>query len=310
MMTKCIKYIVVCCIMLGVQSSYAQFEPSLTQYLFNELNINPAYAGSRETFSLTALNREQWSGINGAPNTSMVSLHTPIYNKRGGLGMAYLVESIGVSRRSSFNMNAAYRMAFKERSLSFGLQFSMVTISENYQDLGLVDDAVFLTNTGRMKAKNMGFGMYYTTQKYYLGLSIPRLLYNKVSVATGSSMVETAMQMNQWHYYIAAGKMKKWSPSFVWRTNAMIKVASGAPVQLDLNVNGFIRDKVWIGGGLRTGDAILFNAGVQFGPHFRVGYAHDFTISGLRSYSGGTNEIALGIDIGMKNDKLVSPRYF
>ena len=178
------------------------------------------------------------------------------------------------------------------------------------QELGLVDDAVFLMNTGRMKAKNVGFGMYYTTQKYYLGLSIPRLLYNQVSVASGSSMVETTMQMKQWHYYLAAGKIKKWTPSFVWRTNAMIKVASGAPVQLDLNVNGFIRDKVWIGGGLRTGDAVLFNAGMQFGPHFRVGYAHDFTISGLRSYSGGTNEIALGIDIGMKNDKLVSPRYF
>jgi type IX secretion system PorP/SprF family membrane protein len=289
---------------------FSQFETMLSQYSFNELNINPAYAGSRESISGVVLNRDQWTGINGAPNTSMISLHSPIYNKKGGLGISYLNETIGVSKRTSFNLNGAYRIAMKERSLSFGMQFSFVSLSENLLDLNLPEDEVFLMNTGRMHAKNVGVGFFYSTQKYYIGASIPRMLYNQISVKSGSPLVSTRMQMNKWHYYIMAGKARKLSPGFVLRTNAFFKIANGAPAQMDLNVNAFVKDKFWAGLGIRTNDAIVFLCGIQFGPQFRLGYAHDFTTSKLQGYSNGTNEIALGIDIGLKNDKLVSPRYF
>jgi type IX secretion system PorP/SprF family membrane protein len=290
--------------------STAQFETMLSQYSFNELNINPAYAGSRESISGVVLNRDQWSGIQGAPNTSMVSLHSPIYNKKGGVGISYLNETIGVSRRTSFNLNGAYRIAMKERSLSFGLQFSFVSLSENLLDLNLPQDELFLMNSGKMHAKNVGFGFYYSTQKYYIGASVPRMLYNQISVKSGSPLVSTKMQMNKWHYYIMAGKARKISSSFVLRSNAFVKIANGAPIQLDLNVNGFVKDRFWAGFGIRTKDALVFLCGIQIGPQFRIGYAHDFTTSRLQGYSNGTNEIALGIDIGLKNDRLVSPRYF
>lgn len=292
---------------LGVE---AQFETMLSQYSFNELNINPAYAGSRESISGVVLNRDQWSGINGSPNTSMISLHSPIYNKKGGLGLSYLNETIGVSRRTSFNLNGAYRIAMKERSLSFGMQFSFVSLSENLLDLNLPQDEIFLANSGKLHAKNVGFGFYYSTQKYYLGASVPRMLYNQVSVKSGSPLISTKLQMNKWHYYLMAGKARKVSSSFVLRTNAFVKIANGAPVQLDLNVNAIVKDRFWGGLGLRTRDAFVFLCGIQFGPQFRIGYAHDFTTSRLQGYSNGTNEIALGIDIGLKNDRLVSPRYF
>jgi type IX secretion system PorP/SprF family membrane protein len=179
------------------QSAWSQSDPMFTQYMFNELYINPAYAGSREYLSATALVRQQWVGIDGAPSTQTLSAHKPILNNKIGAGLTFLNESIGVSKRTQINANAAYRLPMGRNHLSFGLQLGMASISENLSSLGLVNDNQFATNTGRKLAPNVGFGTYYLTPKWYAGFSIPRMLQNRLDGSEGE--LDNRFNLSAWH---------------------------------------------------------------------------------------------------------------
>jgi type IX secretion system PorP/SprF family membrane protein len=295
-------------IMTWASNAWCQNDPMFTQYMFNELYINPAYAGSREYLSATALVRQQWVGLDGAPNTQTLSAHKPFFNNKIGAGLTFMNESIGVSKRTQVNANGAYRLAMGKNTLSFGMQLGVASISENLASLGLSSDNQFATNTGRRLAPNMGFGTYYLTPNWYAGFSIPRLLQNRLDGMTGD--VNTRFNLTDWHYFITAGSIHTINAQFKVKPAIMLKAVAGAPLELDLNAVGIYMDRFWAGMGYRTGDALNLLLGAQINQQLRVGYSYDYTLSKLGNYNSGSHELMIGYDFNFQKDKVVSPRYF
>lgn len=290
--------------------SNAQFDINFTQYMFNEAIINPGYAGSRECLSGTMLYRQQWAGLDGAPTTITGSVHSPLMNGKLGAGINFVNEKIGVSQRTAVSANGAYRLGLKDATLAFGLQLGLVSVSENLGQLNLQNDQQFMMNSGRRMAPNLGFGMFYSTSKWYGGLSIPRMIYNRIDVASGNTEVENSFNIGFFHYYLTGGGVVALNNMIKIRPNAMLKVVKGAPAQLDVNANLLFNDFIWAGLGYRTGDAVNFTAGAFINKQLRIGYSYDYTLSMLQNYNTGSHEIMIGYDLNYSKDKLVSPRYF
>jgi type IX secretion system PorP/SprF family membrane protein len=288
----------------------AQFDPMYTQYMFNELVINPAYAGSRECLSGTALYRQQWVGIDGAPTTLTGSVHAPLMEQKIGAGLTFTNDKIGVSQRTSVTLNGAYRIKLDAANLSFGLQLGLVSLSENLTALNLTEDQQFAANTGKKAAPNFGFGMFYSTPNWYAGISIPRMLQNRLDVSSGSTEVQNKFNMKDFHYMLTGGGVIPITETIKLRPNAMMKIVSGAPIQIDLNANALFNDFIWAGLGFRSGDAINMMAGAYVTKQLRIGYAYDYTLSVLQDFNSGSHEIMLGYDLNYSKDKVVTPRYF
>jgi type IX secretion system PorP/SprF family membrane protein len=290
--------------------SNAQFDPNFTQYMFNEAIINPGYAGSRECLSGTMLYRQQWVGLDGAPTTLTGSIHSPIMGGKLGAGINFVNEKIGVSQRTSVSANGAYRLSLNNATLSFGLQLGLVSLSENLSQLNLQNDQQFMMSSGKKTAPNLGFGMFYSTAKWYGGLSIPRMIYNRIDVATGSTEVENSFNVGYFHYYLTGGGVITLNNMIKVRPNMMMKIVQGAPAQLDINANVLFKDFIWTGVGYRTGDAVNVMLGAFINKQLRIGYSYDYTLSMLQDYNTGSHEIMLGYDLNFNKDKMVSPRYF
>jgi type IX secretion system PorP/SprF family membrane protein len=288
--------------------AWSQSDPMFTQYMFNELYINPAYAGSREYLSATALVRQQWMGLDGAPSTQTLSAHKPIFDNKIGAGLTFVNESIGVSKRTQLNANGAYRLMMGKNTLSFGLQVGVASISENLSSLGLLSDNQFATNTGRKIAPTLGFGTYYLTPTWYAGFSIPRLLQNRLDGATGQ--VDNRINTGDWHYFMTAGSIHSINSEIKIKPAVMLKAVKGAPMELDLNAMCIFRDRLWAGLGYRTGDAINLLVGAQINQQLRAGYSYDYTTSALGNFNSGSHELMIGYDLNFEKDKVVSPRYF
>ncbi|MEN9639321.1 MAG: hypothetical protein RLZZ262_1189 [Bacteroidota bacterium] len=289
---------------------WSQNDPMFTQYMFNELYINPAYAGSRENISVTGLIREQWVGLDGAPSTQTLSAHAPVFGKRVGVGLTFLNETIGVSKRTGFNLNGSYRIPMDANVLSFGLQLGMNSISENLLDLGLANDNQFQLNTGRQLAPNFGFGTYYLAPKWYVGLSIPRMLQNRLDVTSGTGDVQNKLNVKDWHYFLTAGSIHTLSSDLKLRPAIMLKAVNGAPMELDLSANLLMREFIWAGLAYRTGDAMSLLLGAQLTKQLRLGYSYDLSTSELKDFNSGSHEIMLGYDFSFDKNKIISPRYF
>jgi type IX secretion system PorP/SprF family membrane protein len=301
------------CIALALLQSiqtFGQNDPMFTQYMFNEMYVNPAYAGSRENISVTGLIREQWVGLDGAPSTQTLSAHAPVWGKKVGIGLTFLNEKIGVSKRTGFNLNGAYRIPMDQNTLSFGLQLGMNSISENLLDLGLASDNQFQLNTGKQLAPNFGFGTYYLAPKWYVGLSIPRMIQNRLDVANGTGDVQNKLNVKDWHYFLTAGSIHALTSDLKLKPAVMIKTVNGAPMELDLSCNLMLRDFVWAGLAYRTGDAVSLLLGAQLTKQLRLGYSYDLSTSELKDFNSGSHEIMLGYDFSFDKNKIISPRYF
>src|SRR6187402_95511 len=187
------------------QTAQAQFEPQFSQYMFNEMFINPAYAGSREQISATMVYRNQWVGLEGAPKTQTASIHGPLLNKKLGVGLTIMNESIGVTHQFAVYGNYAYRFQVGNNgAFAMGIQAGFINHQEDLSEVitNEENDSEFLFNTPRVILPNAGFGMYYNTDRFYAGLSIPRMFQNKVA-GDGSDDVVNKMEIQNWHYYLS-----------------------------------------------------------------------------------------------------------
>jgi len=287
----------------------AQFEPQFTQYMFNEMFINPAYAGSREHASLTALYRNQWVGIDGAPKTQTFSGHTALKNEKFGVGLSVMNEEIGVTHDLSFFGNYAYRIPMKNGILSMGIQAGLINHQEKLLDVKTQDqgDNSFM-GTPKLTVPNSGFGTYYYSKNFYVGLSIPRLLQNKVDANTGKG--KNTVEMQYWHYYLMGGYVFPINDMIKLKPTFMVKSVSGAPIEADLGVHALFNETIWLGGSYRTGDSWSAIMSVQLNKQLRIGYSFDNTITDLKQYNSGSHEITLGYDFSFVKNKIVTPRYF
>lgn len=294
------------------QHAQAQFEPQFTQYMFNEMFINPAYAGSRDQISSTLVYRNQWVGLQGSPKTQTASIHGPLMNKKLGLGLTIINESIGVTKQFAMYGNYAYRIQVgSEGAFAMGIQGGFINHQENLSEVitNEENDNEFLFNTPRVFLPNAGFGMYYHTPKFYAGLAIPRMLKNRVA-GDGSSEVTNSMEFSYWHYYFSTGYVFPVSESVKLKPTLMVKAVSGAPLIADVTLHMLLKDVFWLGVSFRTEDSFAGLATFQITPQLRIGYSYDYTTTELNNYNNGTHEINMGYDFSFNKKKIVTPRYF
>ncbi|MBL7931212.1 MAG: type IX secretion system membrane protein PorP/SprF [Bacteroidia bacterium] len=296
----------------------AQYDAMFTQYMFNEVFINPAYVGSKEAMSATLLHRQQWVSFPGRPITTSFSLHGPLENNKMGAGISILNEKVGVMTRNLIYANYAYRLKFENKgTLALGLMGGLDHQMNRFSSLKVNSEETTVTDpqfaaTPNVVAPNFGFGLYYNTDQLYVGLSVPRLVDNQVAFGKdGSTTVKTTkVATKEFTYYLTAGYMFKLEEDYKLRANVMVKAVQNAPLQVDLGGNVLIKDMFWTGLQYRSGSSISAILGCQVNKQFLVCYSYDFGLNKIQRYSTGSHEIVLNYLFSFTGRKVVTPRYF
>lgn len=299
--------------MLVSSSATAQYDELFTQYMYNEMFINPAYAGSQDFVSSLLLYRNQWAGIEGAPKTQTFSIHSPVKSKNIGIGFSVLNEKIGITKLFTVNGTFAYKLPVTYNStLSFGINGGVGRLQEDYSDLnccGVTVDPLFMEDTPTRSVPRAGFGLYYSdSSNFYVGWSIPRLIESFIDPLSDNNVVSD-VNMESWHHYIAAGYVFDLNSTMKLKPTIMLKTVSGAPVEFDFNINALLNNKIWVGTSYRTGAAIALLTSYQFTPKIRMGYSYDISVKDKSGLNTGSHEITLGYDF-VKDYGIKSIRYF
>ena len=284
---KRVWYFLLLVLCLGL-TSQAQQQVMFTQYMFNGLVLNPAYAGSHESISVTALSRIQWVGIDGAPNTQTFSIHSPIPGKNAGLGAFFVRDNIGVTTQNNFFLSYAYRMQMSRGILSFGLQGGFSNTRVSYDDLGTFDSN--LAGSESTFNPNFGAGLFYSTDRFYAGASVPYIMQNGGNDEGNSLPGDIETEQIQ-HYYVTTGAVFDLSHLIKLKPSILVKAVTGAPVEFDFNANVLFDEKLWVGVSYRSFDSIDLLLELQLNQQLRLGYAYDFTTSDLRKVNSGSHEI-------------------
>jgi type IX secretion system PorP/SprF family membrane protein len=292
-------------------SLFAQQEVMVSQYMFNQLFLNPAYAGSHAYVSSSLLHRSQWLQMEGAPRTSMMAIDAPLMKGKMGAGLSIVHDQIGVSSDLDIAGHYAYHIRVNSTSkLAFGLRAGVSVYSAKLTDLRYWDenDQIFQNDLNNKAVGKFGFGLYWYDATSYVGLSVPTIYAadGQLSLDAGDALDHYFTQ----HYYLHAGKVFPLNESLDLKPSTMVRYTPAAPLEADVNCNLLYRERVWLGVGYRTGDAIVGMVEYQVNPMLRIGYAYDMTTSKIRHYSSGSHEIMLGIDLGKDPIRIKSPRYF
>ncbi|WP_051633361.1 PorP/SprF family type IX secretion system membrane protein [Thermonema rossianum] len=299
-------------LLAGWGSLRAQQDAMFTQYMFNMLAINPAYAGSHDVVSFTGLFRKQWVGIEGAPTTATLSADFPLWNERLGGGVNIVHDQIGVMQTTGLYASYAYRIKFSEKArLSMGLQAGMSYFVANYQDAQSTNyyDPALASNVTRA-LPNVGAGLWYHTDKFFAGFSVPHLLNNSLTEnqSLNAGGADEARQYR--HYFFTTGYVFDLSPVIKLKPWILAKSVEGAPLQFDLNANVWFHERVGVGVSYRSGDSVDGLFQFQLNNQWLLGYAYDYTLSNLGRYNTGSHELMLRYQFSTKKDKIISPRFF
>ena len=307
------KFIIIAIIVFSCNSVKAQQLPQFTQYMYNTISINPAYAGSRETLSIVGLHRSQWVGIDGGPTTQTLSVHAPMKNEKVGLGFSFINDKLGYENFSYMYADFSYTLNVSDNTkLAFGLKggFTHYNLDQELlNDPSIVNDLYFNDVSNRW-SPNIGLGMMLHTNKWYVGLSAPRVLntdYNK-----GENGSVDYVSLERVSYYLTGGMVFELSKNTKLKPAFMIKATNGSPISYDLTANFLFNEKFWLGAAYRFNEsagALGALVDFQVSKQFRVGYAYEHPISDIRPYSDGTHEILLMFEV-FKNKRIKSPRYF
>jgi type IX secretion system PorP/SprF family membrane protein len=285
----------------------AQQEPMYSQYMFNLLQINPAYAGNRAVDNITNLYRKQWVGIPNSPSTATLSWDRRQENSNVGYGLQIYNDQLGIESTTGIQAFYSYRVAFEKSSLTFGLSagalYYNAAFSKSVTTVG--GDPLFQEDVKGI-LPTAGFGMLYSTDNWYVGLSVPALLQTKIISSFNTTTSEASH-----HYFLTGGYIFEASSVFKLKPSIMIKAVSGAPIEYDLNLNAWLNNTLGLGVSYRTNDSFVGMFEIQVSPEIRLGYAYDYTISNLKTYSKGTHELLLRYEFGNpKVQRILSPRYY
>lgn len=287
--------------------SYAQQDAQFTQYMYNTINVNPAYAGSRGAMSIFALHRTQWVGLDGAPVTNAVSVNTPINGSNLGLGLSLINDKIGPTVENNFSADLSYTIPVSETSkLSFGLKLSANLFDLDVLKLDPVDSSdPSLQNFNNKFSPNIGAGVYWHSDKAYLGLSVPNFIQ-----ANKYNDNDVAIFKEQINYYLIAGVVVNLSDSVKFKPALLTKMVQGAPLQVDVSGNFMFMDKFTLGVAYRWSAALSAMVGFQVSDGMYIGYGYDHETTNLNNYSSGSHEIFLRYEIFNNVDKITTPRFF
>ena len=299
--------ILIFALMLTCYSGFAQQDAQYTQYMYNTININPAYAGSRGVMSVFGLHRTQWVGLDGAPTTNTFSLNTPISNSNLGVGFSLVNDRIGPTSDNTISADISYTIRMNEvYKLSFGVKASgnMFNLDTDKLDPSNPIDPN-LQNFNNEFSPNFGAGLYLHSDKLYLGLSVPNFLQD-----SKYNDNEVAVFQERMNFYFIGGYVFDVSPSIKFKPAFLTKMVTGSPLQVDASANFLFFDKFMLGGAYRWDAAVSALAGFQVTDGLFIGYSYDMETTQLRRYNSGSHEVFLRFELFNKVSKMVSPRFF
>ena len=289
------KRIVCILVVISVWCNFAsaQQDAMYSQYMFNMLAINPAYAGSQEALSTTMLMRRQWIGFAGSPTTITLSSHMPVKADMVNLGLNISHDRIGASQNTSLFASYAYRMDLDAGKLAFGISPGFNMFKMKWSQINPVDptDVSFLSDSKTLVLPNAGLGAYFEHDLFYVGLSVPRILSNRLDFTKSKGTLSSARLRN--HYYLTGGSEIEVSRNIKLQPSMLLKFVKNAPLELDLNFGALFHDAVSLAVSYRTGDALIFLAQYNVNEQLKIGYSYDFTYSKLATQNSGTHEIMI-----------------
>ena len=287
--------------------TYSQQDAQYTQYMYNTETVNPAYAGSRGVMSIFGLYRTQWVGLDGAPKTGAFSINSPIENTNLGVGVSFVNDQIGPTVDNTIAADISYTIQTSEvYKLSFGIKGTADLFNLDVSKLNYTDQAdPLLQNLHNNFSPNVGAGIYFHSDKSYLGLSIPNFFQTK-----RYSDNDVAVYKERMNLYVIGGYVFDLSPDLKFKPAFLAKTVEGAPLQLDLSGNFLINDKFMLGAAWRWSAAASFMAGFQITDGLYIGYGYDLDTTKLAHYNSGSHEIFLRFELFKRQDRIVSPRFF
>ena len=294
------------CFLSGVL--FAQQDPHFTQYFENTLFVNPAYAGSRGALNITSVHREQWTGFDGRPQSSTLSIHSPMKNESVGLGLTLVNDAIGPMNQTMVYGDYSFKLKFSEKShLALGMKAGVNLINLNTQELttNTANDPNLQSSSNFRVNPNFGFGAYYHSEHFFAGFSIPKLLERSYS-----DLDDPNRSIEQRHYYTILGGIFNLNSSVKLRPTCQVKMTAGAPISIDLALTSILNDKFWIGSMFRYNAAIGFFTQYSVNESLRIGLATDFGIQQIRNFNSGTFEAMISYDFSFEKNGIRSPRYF
>ncbi|HAF75850.1 MAG TPA: type IX secretion system membrane protein PorP/SprF [Maribacter sp.] len=299
----------------GQYLMFGQQDAQYTQYMYNTFSVNPAYAGSREVLSISALHRSQWVGRDGAPNTQTLSVHGPSSDKVG-LGLSIVHDEIGNNTNQNTYIDAAFSYTLKtsdNNKLSFGLKAGGHLLNLDFNNLrNFSAGGTAITDSDLYKkfTPNFGAGLYYHNDQFYAGLSIPNFLQTEhFDSADGNDNLVSVDRMT---WYLISGYVFEMSSALKFKPAFLLKATSGAPLQADISANFLLNDKFSMGAAYRWDAALSALFGFQMTPEFMLGLAYDSDISELggTKFNNGSFEVFLRYEF-IKKDKIdLTPRFF
>ena len=287
--------------------SYSQQDAQYTQYMYNTINVNPAYAGSRGVMSIFGLHRTQWVGLDGAPTTNAFSVNTPISDSNLGVGLSFVNDKIGPTVENTISADISYTIQTSETyKLSFGVKGTANLFNLDVTKLNPMSTGdPLLQNLNNNFSPNVGAGVYLHSDKLYLGASVPNFFETKRYDDNSIAVYKERMNM-----YFIGGYVFDLTSNLKFKPAFLTKVVEGAPLQLDLSGNFLINEKFVIGAAWRWSAAVSAMAGFQVTDGLYIGYGYDLETTKLRNYNSGSHEVFLRFELFKRQDKIVSPRFF
>jgi len=306
-------------VVLVVAGASAQQDNLYTQFMYNKLGINPAYAGNDDALCITGIIRDQWTGFDGSPKAQSLSVNFPSFGKVG-LGINISRHTIGVNEKMTIEGIYAYRFKIKGGNLSMGMSFSGRSYKKDFADPRLniirpfgedeaIDHGIYKTSVF-----NLGFGAYYSNNRFYIGAAVPRLMRADIDVKVGE---RKSFEVR--HVYLMSGGAMDIRKNLVLMPQILFRWAENSPYNLDLNLGFLFYDKFYAATTLRTGgisdnwfESVDFLLGFHISNKLFLATAYDVTLSPLRKYENGSIELLLQYCFG-KDDKsirVINPRFF
>ena len=308
--------IVLALLSLGFYSndSYAQQDAQYTQYMYNTLSINPAYAGSRDVLSLVGLYRTQWVGLDGAPDTFTASLHSPV-GEKVGLGLNVIHDEIFITSETYIDIDFSYTLdMFNEGKLALGLKAGghLLDIDTNRLNSGAFNpgDSDAEINIDNKFSPQFGLGVFYYTDTFYLGLSAPNILETEHFDENAANNNSFATAKERVNIYLMAGKTFDLNADLKFKPSVLLKAVQGSPLQADVSGNFLIKEKLTLGVAYRWSAALSAMVGFQISDQLMLGIAYDRETTQLRQYNDGSYEIFLRYELFKRNNRMISPRFF
>lgn len=302
-------------VLVTTVSGLAQQDPQYTQYMYNTQVVNPAYAGSRDALSFGALYRTQWVGLEGAPKTGTFTVNSPIGSLDNmGLGLSIVRDEIGPAIESNVNVDYSYTVNTSDTGeLSFGIKAGFDLLDVDFTKLNIFDtnDPRFQNNVDNKVQPQVGAGVYYHTEKFYAGLSVPNFFttdhYDESNIINLDNETIAAERL---HYFLIAGYVFDLSDNLKFKPATLVKAVSGSPLQWDVSANFLINEKFTLGAAYRWSAAFSGLVGFQATDGVFIGFGYDYQTTDIEQFSDGSYEIMLRFDLFKKPERVLTPRFF